>query len=79
MKKDKDEAGNKPLARQCGNRPQQSNINGNGCAGIGDRFSLEFRFGYLKITSQHGGIADEASGPAIVCSEFVIAFGWTRY
>jgi len=43
------EAGNKPLPRQCGNRPQQSNIDGNGCAGIGDRFSGEFRFLYLKI------------------------------
>jgi hypothetical protein len=65
-----DKAGNKPIPRQCRNRPQQSNIDGNGCAGIGDRFSLEFRFRYLKIARQHGGIADEASHAAISVLEY---------
>jgi hypothetical protein len=41
-----DEAGNK-----CKNRPQQGNIDGNGCAGIGNRFSVEFPFLHLKIPS----------------------------
>jgi hypothetical protein len=50
--------------------PQQSNIDGNCCAGIGDRFSLKFRFLYLKIPRQHGGIADEASNAAISVLEY---------
>ena len=65
-----DEAGNKPLPRQCGYRSQQSNIDGHCCAGIADRFSLEFRFLYLKIAGQHRGIADESSDAAISVLEY---------
>jgi hypothetical protein len=39
-------------------------------AGIGNRFSLEFRFLYLKIARQHVGIADEASDAAISVLEY---------
>ena len=60
-----DKAGDKPLARQCGNRPQQSNVDRNRRAGIGDRFFLEFPFLYLKIVRQHGGVARKARDAAI--------------
>jgi Helix-turn-helix domain len=39
-----DEAGDKPFPRQCGNRPERSNVDSNRRAGIGDRFCLEFPF-----------------------------------
>ena len=60
-----DEAGDEPLGRQCGNRPERCHVDGNGCAGIGDRFCLEFRFLYLKIVRQHGGVAHKASDTTI--------------
>ena len=47
------------------NRPKQSNVDGNRCAGIGDRFCLEFPFLDLKILRQHGGVARKASDAAI--------------
>src|SRR6516165_12579583 len=60
-----DEAGNEPLARQCENRPQRSNINSNRRAGIGDCFRLEFAFLNLKIMRQHGGVTRKPSDTAI--------------
>jgi hypothetical protein len=60
-----DEAGDKPLARQCGNHPEQSNVDGNRRTGIGDRFCLEFPFLYLKIVRQHCGVARKAGDAAI--------------
>ena len=47
-------SGNKPLARQCRNRPERSNVHCDRRAGIGDRFGLEFLILYLKITRQQG-------------------------
>ena len=44
-----DEAGNKPLVWQRGNRLEQGNIAGNRRAGIGDCFHPDFPFLYLKI------------------------------
>src|SRR5580658_784209 len=60
-----DEAGNKPSARQCRNRPKRSNVHGDGRAGIGDRFGLEFLLLYLKIARQQGYVVDEARDAAI--------------
>jgi hypothetical protein len=42
------EAGNKRLARQCRNRPERSNLHGNRCARIGDRFGLEILVLYMS-------------------------------
>src|SRR5277367_3634317 len=60
-----DEAGDKPLARQRRNRPEQSNVHGNRRAGIHDRFCLEFPFLYLKKVRQQGGVAFKASNAAV--------------
>jgi len=60
-----DKTGNQPLARQCRNRPEQCNVDGDCCVRIGDRFLLKFRFVYLKIVRQHGGVARKASDAAI--------------
>jgi len=59
------EAGDKPFARQCGNRAERSNVDGDRRAGIGDRFCIEFRLLYLKIVRQHSGVARKASHAAI--------------
>src|SRR5271154_5125531 len=60
-----DEARNKPLARQCRNRPERSNVHGDRRAGIGDRFGLEFLVRYLKIARQQGWVVGEARDAAI--------------
>lgn len=60
-----DEAGNKPLARQCRNRPERSNVHGDRRAGIGDRFGLEFLDLYLKVARQQGWVLGEARHAAI--------------
>jgi hypothetical protein len=60
-----DEAGEKPLARQCRNRTERSDVEGNRRAGIGDRFCLEVSFRYLKIARKHRGVAGKASNAAI--------------
>src|SRR5580692_5580063 len=65
-----DKAGDEPVSRQCGNRPEQSNVDGNRRLGIGDRFCRKLPFPYLKIARQHGGIAGEASNPAIGVLEY---------
>ena len=60
-----DQAGNKPFGRQCRNRPQQSNVDGNCRPWIGDRFCLQFLFLNLKIVRKHGSISSEASDATI--------------
>jgi hypothetical protein len=59
------QAGDKPLARQSRNRPEQSNVDGDSRARIGDRFCLEFTFLYLKKVRQHARVACKASDAAI--------------
>jgi hypothetical protein len=44
-----DKAGDEPLSRQCGNRPEQSKVDGNRRLGIGNRFCLELPLLDLKI------------------------------
>ena len=60
-----DEAGNKPPARQCGNRSERSNVHGDGSAAFGDRFGLEALVRYLKIVRQQGWVVGEARHSAI--------------
>ncbi len=60
-----DEAGDKPVARQCRNRPERSDVDCNRRARIGDRFGLEFRFLDLKIARQQRRVASEARDAAI--------------
>ena len=60
-----DESGNKPLARQCRYRPEQSNVHGNRYARIGDRFGLEFPVWYLKIVRQQGWVVGQSRDAAI--------------
>src|SRR5271155_5125940 len=60
-----DEAGNKPLVRQCGNRSERSNVHGDRRAGIGDRFGLDFLVLYLKIARQQGWVVGEARDATI--------------
>ena len=60
-----DEARYKPRARQCGNRPERSNVESDCRPRIGDRFCLEFAFLYLKIVRQLVGVAGEASDATI--------------
>src|SRR5271165_3282372 len=60
-----DEAGDKPRSRQCGNRPEQSYVDGNRSVGVSDCFRLDFPFLYLKIVRQLGGVARKASDSAI--------------
>jgi hypothetical protein len=45
--------------------PEHSNVDGDRSPRIGDRFLFKFRFVYLKIVRQHGGVARKASDPAI--------------
>ncbi len=59
------EAGDKPLARQCGNRPKRSSVDSNRRARIGDGLCLEFRLLYLKIMREHSGVAHKPSDAAI--------------
>jgi hypothetical protein len=56
-----DEAGDKPTTRQRWNRAEQSNVDGDRCARISDRFWFEFALLHLKIACQHGGIAGKFS------------------
>src|SRR5271169_6624096 len=60
-----DEAGNKPLARQGRNRPEQRNVHGNCSVRIGDRFGLEVAILYLKIVRQQSWVVGEARDAAI--------------
>ena len=60
-----DEAGDKPPPRQCGSRPEQSDVGGNGRTRIGDRFCLQFPFLHFKIARQHGGLFGEVRDTAI--------------
>ena len=54
-----------PLARQRGNPPEQRNVAGNCCAGIGNSLLLQFAFLYLEIMRQHGRVAGQASDAAV--------------
>jgi hypothetical protein len=54
-----------PSTRQCGNRPQHSNVEGDRRPRISDRFCLDFVFLYLKIVRQLGNVAGKASDAAI--------------
>jgi hypothetical protein len=60
-----DEAGDEPVARQCRNRPERSDVDYNRGARIPDRFGLEFRFLDLKIARQKCRVASEARDAAI--------------
>jgi hypothetical protein len=60
-----DKTGNQPLARECRNRPEHSNVDGDRSPRIADRFLFKLRFVYLKIVRQHGGVAHKASDAAI--------------
>jgi hypothetical protein len=44
---------------------EQSNVGGDRCARISDRFGFEFPFLYLKIVRQHCRIARKASDTAV--------------
>ncbi len=59
------ETGDKPLTRQCGNRSERSNVDGNRRARIGDYFCSKFGFLYLKIARQSVGVAGKTSNAAI--------------
>src|SRR5580700_11399958 len=60
-----DEAGDEPVARQCRNRPERSDVDYNRGARIPGRFGLEFRFLDLKIARQKCRVASEARDAAI--------------
>jgi hypothetical protein len=60
-----DQAGDKPLGRQCRNCAEPGDIAGDCGVGISDRFCPEIRFLNLKEMRQPGGVAGEAGDAAV--------------
>src|ERR1700733_946684 len=60
-----DEARDEPLGWQCWNGSQQSNVAGNRCSWIKDRFCWELSVWYLKVLGQHGRVTDQTGDAAI--------------